>query len=191
MGNGDSVFVTNDVTGFFVNGVPVRQSDFLASNGMIQGLAAACLLPPRGSIYETILLDTSFTLLSAAITRASQGTYNVQAMLSSNGPYTLLAPVDSAFVNAGYSSVAIINGTSPDALANILMYHMIVGRNFTSDILPNKLFATANTGNYVTFQSGATSLQVKGNSNSVANVLNANIMAQNGVGFVIDHLLTP
>jgi uncharacterized surface protein with fasciclin (FAS1) repeats len=192
MGNGDSVFVTNDATtGFFVNGIPVRQTDFVASNGYIQALATACLLPPRGSIYETILLDTSFTLLAAAVTRASQGTYNVQAMLSTNGPYTFLAPVDSAFVNAGYSSVSIINGDSPDALANILMYHMIVGRNFTSDILPNKPLNTANSGNFVTFQAGI-SLQVKGQSNATpANVLNANIMARNGVVFVIDQLLKP
>ena len=32
MGNGDSVFITNGIPGFFVNGVPVRQTDIPASN---------------------------------------------------------------------------------------------------------------------------------------------------------------
>jgi uncharacterized surface protein with fasciclin (FAS1) repeats len=192
MGNGDSVFITNGIPGFFVNGVPVRQSDIVASNGYIQGLTAACLLPPRGNIYATILLDTSFSLLAAAVARASQGTYNIQAMLSTGGPYTFLAPVDSAFVNAGYTSVSVINNTSPDILGNLLMYHMIIGRQFTCDLLPNKPLGTASSGNFVTFQANGAYLQAKGQSNATgANVLNANVMARNGIIFVVDQVLRP
>jgi uncharacterized surface protein with fasciclin (FAS1) repeats len=192
MANGDSVFITNGISGFFVNGVPVRQADIVASNGLIQGLTASCLLPPRGSIYSSILADTNFTLLAAAINRASQGTYNIQAMLSTNGPYTFLAPLDSAFVNAGYTSVSVINGLSPDNLGNLLLGHMIIDRQFTCDLLPNKPLTTAAAGKYVTFQIGANYYQAVGQVNSTpANVLNANIMARNGILFVIDHLITP
>src|SRR6202035_5294446 len=46
---GDSIYVSNNSTGIFVNGVPVVQTDVPASNGTINAVMSP-LIPPNGSL---------------------------------------------------------------------------------------------------------------------------------------------
>src|SRR5579871_62388 len=73
--SGDSVFVTNNANGVFVNGVKVTQADIAASNGVIHTIGKV-LLPPVGNIVDVASADTTFSFLVAAVIRASTGSTN-------------------------------------------------------------------------------------------------------------------
>jgi uncharacterized surface protein with fasciclin (FAS1) repeats len=187
--SGDSVFVTNNSTGVFVNGIKVTQADIAASNGVIHTIGRV-LLPPVGNIVAVASADTTFSFLVAAVTRASTGSTNVAAVLSSGGIFTVFAPTNNAFRAAGFATIDAINAADPNTLATILTYHVIPGRVFSSDLANGAQPVTLNGGTVtIALGSGAT---VKGNSNTTAsNIIATNIMATNGVVHVIDQVLLP
>jgi uncharacterized surface protein with fasciclin (FAS1) repeats len=187
--SGDSVFVTNNSSGVFVNGIKVVKADVPASNGVIHVLAKV-LIPPVGNLVATASADTSFSYLVAAVTRASQGTTNVAAVLSGSGIFTVFAPTNGAFRAAGFAGVAAINAADPNALATILTYHVIRGRAFSPDLTDGQKLTTLNGGSLtVSLSSGA---KVKGAANAGAsNITATNIVATNGVVHVIDQVLLP
>jgi len=186
---GDSIFVTNNVSGVFVNGIKVTQADILASNGVIHTIGKV-LLPPVGNIVQVASSDTTFSFLVAAVVRASTGSTNVAAVLSSGGIFTVFTPTNNAFRAAGFATIDAINAADPATLTTILTYHVIPGRVFSSDLTEGAQPVTVNGGKVtISLSSGAT---VKGNSNTTAsNIVAANIMASNGVVHVIDQVLLP
>ena len=187
---GDSVFVTRNSSGVFVNGIKVIQADMSATNGVIHLLSKA-LIPPAGNIVEVAQATPDFSYLVAAVLRASTGATNVAEILSSAGPFTLFAPTNSAFIDAGFATIDDINAADPDVLASILTYHVVAGRVFSSDLTNDATPATAN-GQNVTIGVSASGATVKGKANSEAsNITAANIMARNGVVHVIDKVLLP
>ena len=188
--SGDSVFVTKNLSGVYVNGVMVSQADIDASNGVIH-LISSVLIPPSGNIVETAQSIPEFSLLVAAVLRASQGSTNVAAILSTGGPFTVFAPTNDAFIDAGFTSIDVINSLDPDVITSVLLYHVLPGRVFSSDLTNGATPATA-YGDSVTIgitNSGAT---VDGFANATpSNIVGANIMARNGVIHVIDQILLP
>lgn len=187
--SGDSVFVTKNANGVFVNGIPVTQADIMASNGVIHAIARV-LIPPIGNIVQVAQSDTTFSYLVAAVLRASQGSVNVAAVLSGPGPFTVFAPTNAAFRAAGFATVNDINNADPATLTSILTYHVIAARVFSSDLTQGAQPTTLNSEKLtISLTGGAT---VKGNGNTVAsNIIAANIMATNGVVHVIDRVLLP
>ncbi len=185
----DSVFVTNNANGVFVNGIPVVQANTMASNGVIHTLARV-LMPPVGNIVQTAQADTMFTYLVAAILRASQGSVDVAKLLSSGGIFTVFAPTNNAFRAAGYATIDDINAADPATLTSILTYHVIAGRVFSSDLSEGLMPATLNPEKVtITLAGGAA---VKGYSNTTkSNIIATNIVASNGVIHVIDQVLLP
>jgi uncharacterized surface protein with fasciclin (FAS1) repeats len=130
---GDSVYVTNNSKGVYINGIKVVTPDVASSNGVIHVIGRV-LLPPSGNIVQVAQSGTSLSYLVGVVLRASQGNSNVAQVLSGNGPYTVFAPVDDAFRAAGFSTINDINSTEPNTLASILTYHVIGGRIFSSDL---------------------------------------------------------
>ena len=187
--NGDTLYVTNNSAGVFVNGIKVTQADVAASNGVIH-IIGKVLLPPSGNIVEMAQADTSFSYLVAAVVRASEGSTNVAQVLSGAGPFTVFAPTNDAFRAAGFPTIASIQAADPAVLTSILTYHVIGARVFSSDLTNGEQATTVNGGKVtIGLTSGAT---VKGNSNTMAsNIIATNIMATNGVIHVIDRVLLP
>ena len=187
--SGDSVFVTKNANGVFVNGIPVTQADIMASNGVIHAIARV-LLPPVGNLVAVAQSDTSFSFLVAAVLRASQGTTPVATVLSTGGPFTVFAPTNNAFRAAGFATVDAINAADPNTLTSILTYHVVPGRVFSSDLSEGAQPATVNGGKLTISLMGGAS--VKGNSNTTSShIIATNIMATNGVVHVIDQVLLP
>jgi uncharacterized surface protein with fasciclin (FAS1) repeats len=186
---GDSVFVTKNTKGVFVNGIPVTQADISADNGVIHAVARV-LLPPSGNLVQTVQADTSLTYLVAAVLRASTGSTNVAGVLSAGGIFTVFAPTNNAFRAAGFPTIASINAADPNTLTGILTYHVLTGRAFSSDLTEAAKPATLNGGTVtISLTGGAT---VKGNSNTgKSNIIATNIMASNGVVHKIDQVLLP
>lgn len=185
--SGDSVFVTKNSSGVYVNGVKVSSADIVASNGVLH-LVSGLLMPPAGNIVEAALADTTFTFLAAAVVRASQGATNVAAVLSGSSIFTVFAPTNQAFRDAGFATVNDINSADPDVLTGILTYHVLAGRVFSSDLTEGAQPTTLDGAKLtITLSDGA---KVKGTGNSTpANIIGANIMASNGVIHVINKVL--
>ncbi len=188
--SGDSVFVTKNASGVFVNGINVTQADINASNGVIH-LVSKVILPPTGNIVEVAQGNPDFSFLVAAVLRASTGSTNVAQILTSAGPFTVFAPTNDAFIAAGFGTIDAINAADPNTLASILTYHVVPGRVFSSDLNNGASVATANGGS-VTFGLSGSAASVKGAMNaSPSNITGTNLMARNGVIHVIDRVLLP
>jgi uncharacterized surface protein with fasciclin (FAS1) repeats len=187
---GDSVFVTKNSSGVFVNGINVVAADIAASNGVIHTVSKV-LLPPAGNIVEVASADTTFSFLVAAVVKASSGSTNVAAILSGGSILTVFAPTNNAFRAAGFATIDAVKAADANTLTSILTYHVIPGRIFSSDLTNGAQPATANGGK-VTIGLTGSGATVKGNTNtSASNIIAANIMARNGVIHVIDQVLLP
>jgi len=183
--NGDTLYVTNNSNGVFVNGVQVIQANVQASNGVIHVIGTV-LMPPSGNIVQMAQADTSLSYLVVAVVTA-----NLQGALSGSGPLTVFAPTNNAFRAAGFPTIASIQAASPATLTSILTYHVIGARVFSSD-LTNGEQATTLNGEKVTIGLTSSGATVKGMSNtSPSNIIAANIVATNGVIHVIDQVLLP
>ncbi|MDQ2863480.1 MAG: fasciclin domain-containing protein [Bacteroidota bacterium] len=188
--NGKSIFATRTSDNkVFINGVSVIKANIECTNGVIHAINRV-LMPATGTIVETAIANPNLSLLVAAVLRASQGSTNVATILSSAGPFTVFAPTNQAFINAGFADANAINAADPNTLTSILTYHVIEGRIFSSDLTEGAMPATVN-GEKVTISlaNGAT---VKGKSNTTASkIIATDIVTTNGVVHVIDQVLLP
>ncbi len=117
-----------------VNGFKLVSQDNFASNGLIQVLPQ--LLNPE--LYATsaseVRGDTTTALFAAAMQRAG-----LTALLSGKEEYTLLAPSNTAFMQAAINGLdlstldGVLNADSAK-LAALLQYHIIKGRFFEGDL---------------------------------------------------------
>lgn len=188
--NGATAYVTSNSNGVFINGSPVIVADVKAANGVIH-VIDNILMPPAGDIVATALTEEKFEYLVAAVLRASQGSTNVEALLKGDGPFTVFAPINQAFIDAGYNTKADILAADPDELTKILAYHVVPGRVFSSDLTDNMtvtMFAGGDTK--ITLSNGAQILG-EGNGGQAHNIIKTNIVTTNGVIHVIDGVLLP
>lgn len=189
--SGDSVFVTNNAYGVFVNGIKVLSANIPASNGVIHTIGRV-LIPSFGQDIERKLAsDTSFSFLIAAFARARQGFTSGTTTLSQTIIKTIFAPTNTAFRAAGFPDTAAINAANPTSLYDTLLYHIISPRVFSSDFTNGE---TLGTGNYetVTISLSANGATVKGKNNTTAaNIIATNLVTTNGVIHVIDQVLLP
>jgi uncharacterized surface protein with fasciclin (FAS1) repeats len=190
--SGDSIFVTSNSSGIYVNGTQLATENIIASNGVIHVVGRA-LLPPTGTILQIAQTDTSFSYFAAAVARASTGTIDISSILSGD-PFTVFMPTNTAFQIAGYASINDINNANPDTLSAILEYHILPQRTFTSDFVTGHLVATLLPNKYISCGTlgGGTAFGVTGSGNTSEIVISdPNIVARNGVIHVIGQLLLP
>lgn len=180
-----------------VNGAGVYIADYDNNNGLVHCINRV-LFPPVGNIVDACIANADYSYLVAAVLRASEGATNVAAVLSSEGPFTLFAPTNQAFINAGFETIDAINAADPDALAAILTYHVTAGRVFGRDI-PNTgispVMLNGGTTNISTsiLANGFRPLHIKGNSNTDNSdiITPRNTVTTNGVIHTIDAVLLP
>lgn len=94
---------------------------------------------------------------------------------------------------AGYLTMDSINSANPDSLANLLTYHILPGRVFTSDFARDSTHNTlliSDSVSFVVFGGVAYSIQGRGNGVSIP-LVRSNIMAHDGVMHIIGQLLSP
>lgn len=132
-------------------------------------------------IVETAIANEDFNTLVAAVAVA-----DLAEVLQGEGPFTVFAPVDSAFA-------ALPDGTlddlllpeNQDQLAGILTYHVIPGEVRSTDLSDGMMAETVN-GAEVTIGVGETGVTVNN-----ANVVTADIETSNGIIHVVDSVLLP
>lgn len=190
--NGQTLYISKNANGVFVNGIKVSTPDIDASNGVIH-IIDRVLEPPTENLLQIAQGNPDFSYLVAAATRASEGDSGVLAALTSTtAAYTVLAPTNQAFIDAGFPTEASLAAANADTLAGIILYHVVPGRVFGSDLVNGNVATAAGDSVQVDVSDG---LKVTGlgNGTDAANIpaTTANTLATNGVIHVIDRVLLP
>jgi len=140
------------------------------------------------NIVEIAAGDERFSTLVAAVTAAG-----LADTLSGPGPFTVYAPVNDAFAALPEGTVEmLLMPENRDQLTDVLLYHvddrmlaanMIpTGSNYFRPVLDSeRLCITASNGG----------VMIADGTGEMANVVVADIMADNGVIHVIDKVLLP
>lgn len=189
--SGDSVFVTRDSRGVFVNGVQVTSADISADNGVIHRIGRV-LNPPVGNIVETAVASGLDSLVKA-VTRATTAAGGDPTLAGTLGSATLtvFAPTNAAFTQLlGALSLTDINQIPIGTLLAVLRYHVVGGRAFSSDLTNGSLPMLAGGSTTVSLTTGAT-IRGNGNGGNASNITATNIVCRNGVVHLIDRVLLP
>lgn len=149
----------------------------------VLGLAMTAGAAQAKNIVETAATTGKFETLIAAAKAAG-----LAGALSSGGPLTVFAPTDEAFAKLPAGTVEnLLKPENKDKLAAILKYH-VVGRKLTSNMLPGRSIHVKplNTDHRLTVTKSGGGVTIDG-----ANVVSADIRADNGYIHVIDKVLIP
>jgi len=118
--------------------------------------------------------------------------------LKSEGPFTVFAPVNSAFAKLPEGTVeTLLKPESKEALTNILTYHVVSGQFNAKDVVAgikasNGKFEikTVNGGKLTASLNSGTVILTDENGNTSA-ILKTDVEASNGVIHVIDSVVLP
>ena len=194
---GDSVFVTRNSSGVYINGIKVEQADIAADNGVIHRIGRV-LMPPSGDIVATAQAEGSgLDSLVKAVVRANNAPDGDPNLISTlqTAQLTLFAPTNAAFTELLTAlSLDDIDEIPVATLLAVLRYHVVGGRAFSSDLANGNLAMLAGgntTVNLTDGTGGGPTITGGGNAGAKSNIVNTNIMARNGVIHVIDRVLLP
>jgi uncharacterized surface protein with fasciclin (FAS1) repeats/C-terminal processing protease CtpA/Prc len=105
--------------------------------------------------------------------------------LSGEGPFTVFAPTDDAFLNVDAAVLAsLVN--DEEALSNVLQYHVLAGAYTAAELVTMSEIATL-TGDNIALALIGEDLVL----NESAEVIGADVLAGNGIIHVIDVVLLP
>ena len=131
------------------------------------------------NIVDTAVAAGQFKTLTSLLQQTG-----LDETLAEGGPYTVFAPTDKAFAKVPEKTLDTL-ASNPDKLKAVLLYHVADGEVKAADVATMSSVATLN---------GA-SLPIKANDPVVrvdgAKVIQADVMASNGVIHVIDRVLIP
>ncbi|HEY5889696.1 MAG TPA: peptidoglycan-binding protein [Acidimicrobiia bacterium] len=129
--------------------------------------------PDSAGILEVLEEAGQFEQFLAAVEAAG-----LTDMLSGPGPYTIFAPTDDAFDAAGDLP------TDPEALSQLILYHVVEGDLTAFDIAAEDTLVTLQGAEIsVTLENGLLTL------NDASTITIANVVASNGVAHIVNAVL--
>ena len=162
--------------GVSINDASVVIPDIEASNGVIHVIDEV-LIPP--TIVEIALgIDGEFETLAAALAAA-----DLVDTLQGLGPFTVFAPTDTAFDNLPAGVLAELLA-DPEALTQVLLYHVVAGRVFSTDLVPGTIETINGAGAMISEADGDFFIDA-------ARIIEVDIQGLNGVIHVIDEVILP
>ncbi len=161
-----------------INGALITATDIEAFNGVIHVIDTV-ILPPA-DIVDTAIEAGSFETLVVTVQAAG-----LEEALRGDGPFTVFAPTDEAFAKLPAGTMEALLA-DPEALADILLYHVIEGKVLAADVT-NGLEAETLQGSTVSFAIHSDGTPAINEALIVA----TDIMASNGVIHVIDSVILP
>ena len=177
---GTDVTVTINANGVFIDNAQVTVADLVADNGVVHVIDAVLLPPtPSNTVYDIVSNSTDHTTLKTAVDACS-----LDGVLSGPGPFTLFAPTDAAFNLLPAGTVTALLNDIPQ-LTDILKHH-VVADSVMSSMLTNGQIVTTLLGTDVTVTINANGVFIDN-----AQVIVADLLADNGVVHVIDAVLLP
>jgi uncharacterized surface protein with fasciclin (FAS1) repeats len=195
-GDNLSLFVNTD-GGVTLNGVStVTAADIVGTNGVIHAVNSVIDLP---TIVTHATANPGLMNLVASLVEADGSAANPMLIptLSGDGPFTVFAPLDSAFValldsNPAWNSPADID----DALLNsVLTHHVIAGANVRAEDLADGAMPTTFEGDMITINlpgnDGNDAKITDGAGNTDIDIVLTNVQAINGVVHAVETVLIP
>jgi len=177
MVNGDQVKFSVSGGTVSIGSATVTSADVQASNGIIHVIDT--VLTPPSDIPTTATSTGIHDSLVAAVIQA-----DLLTTLQGNGPFTLFAPTDQAFTDAGIDLAALDTPEGKETLADILLYH-VVSSQVPASAVTECLSADAANGQPLSFTVGS-SVMVND-----ANITMTDVVTSNGLIHVIDKVLDP
>lgn len=178
--NGQRVDIKVDGGTVMVDQATVLKTDIECSNGVIHVIDAV-ILPATDNIPATAKKAGQFETLLAAAKAAG-----LVDALSGKEPITVFAPTDDAFKKLPAGTVeSLLKPENKSKLADILKYHVVSGRVYSTDLLDAKSAKTL-LGNEIKAAVKDGAANVNG-----AGLVATDLDASNGVIHVIDSVLLP
>ncbi|SFM62135.1 fasciclin domain-containing protein [Variovorax sp. OV329] len=157
--------------------------DSLSLNGPLHVLDRV-MLPADKNITQTVQSRADLATLTLALAATGAGD-----TLQGSGPFTLLAPNNSAFaalaVELGVTQAALLADTAQ--LRNILNYHVLQSRKLRKEIDNDSALGTLQGGSVRINSSN----QVTDARGRISTVTTIDIISSNGVIHVVDKVLLP
>lgn len=180
---GQTVEVTINADGVFINDAQVIVADITATNGVVHVIDAVILPPapqPTTTVVDVIVNSDVHNTLEAAVVAAG-----LVETLSGTGPFTVFAPTDNAFAALPAGTVETLLADPTGTLTQILLYHVVGAQALSTDLTNGQTVATLQ-GQTVTV-----TINTDGVFINDAQVTVADIVTDNGVIHVIDAVLLP
>ena len=149
----------------------------------IKTYAAILLLSLAHAAGATDLAEKSASATNLRIFTAALKASGLEDSLKSGGPYTVFAPEDGAFSKLPPGSWDALY-KNKEKLARVLSHHIVPGRMLVTEIKPGK--AKPLEGEALTLKSDNGKVTV-----DQANVIESDIVADNGVIHIIDAVVMP
>ncbi|MGB5667618.1 MAG: fasciclin domain-containing protein, partial [Maribacter sp.] len=194
-------YVIGDASGVDAN---ITGTDVMASNGVAHTIDKV-LLPQSAidfvtalslkTIVEIAVETDDLSLLVGALQQANAGLVET---LGTEGPFTVFAPTNEAFVallgalGDDYNSLADFNTQEEkDILVKVLTYHVVAGTAaFSTDLSSGQMIETFQGESVgINIKDGA--VHIVDESGTNATVVLADVAASNGVVHVINKVLLP
>ncbi len=177
-----------------INDANITATDILATNGVIHVIDKVILPPAEAAAAEEPTAAASEEPMDIVDTAAAAGNFTTLLAaaeaaglvdaLRGEGPLTVFAPTDEAFAKLPAGTLDSLLA-DPEALADILLYHVAEGKLTARDV-SERGFVTTLLGRPLAFTAMRDSVKVND-----ANVVTADIETSNGIIHVIDVVLVP
>ena len=179
---GQDVVVSINANGIFINDAQVIIADITADNGVVHVIDAVLIpqVPVSNTIYDIVAASAVHNTLQTALDVSG-----LNEVLDAPGDYTLFAPTDAAFAALPSGTLAALLADPNGALTNILLYHVLGGTMLSADLSDGMVLTTLQGQDVVV------SINANGVFINDAQVIIADITADNGVVHVIDAVLIP
>lgn len=163
-----------------INGtVNVTATDIEGSNGIIH-VVDQVIMPMN--VVDHAVANSNFSELVTALGAASG---DLVSVLSGDGPFTVFAPLNSAFT--AISDVTA--GLTADQLSAVLTYHVASGNVRSTDLTDGIVVTTLNGETFtINLGESVTITDARGNT---SNVILTDVQGTNGVIHVLDTVILP
>ena len=152
--------------------------------GTGEGQASASGQP--GTVVDVAASDGNFSTLVTAVDAAG-----LAGTLSSDGPFTVFAPVNDAFAALPAGTVdKLLTPENKAQLTSVLSYHVVPSKVLSSDLSDGMTVKTVQ-GQSLTVGVQGDAITLTDASGNTASVVKPDVEAGNGVVHVIDHVLLP
>lgn len=151
---------------------------------------AACTVTAASAdtIVDIAAGDERFSTLVAAVTAAG-----LVETLQGDGPFTVYAPINDAFAALPDGTVdTLLQPENREQLTNVLLYH-VDDRNLAAADIPagSNFFKPVLASERLCITKSSDGVMIADGTGAMANVVIADIQADNGVIHVIDKVLLP
>jgi len=174
------------------NGVVHVIDKVLLPQAIIDALNDGEMTNEMGTLVDVVVATEALSILEAAVIKA-----DLAATLSSDGPFTVFAPTDEAFValldilGDDYNGLDDFDTEEEiTLLKDILLYHVIAAEVKAADLSAGAV-PTALADNSLEVIASGDTFVIGDASDTDANITATDIMASNGVAHTIDKVLLP